>query len=116
MAPKQGCVFDLSGCNEEAAVEVGEHPLGPGLGTIDADDAEVLRSDGLDPGSDHPARLVDGLGRGREASFRGLESTSHGKDLLVRVGEETNSPQEVCMALRVRVNISDLPHTRGFAS
>jgi len=78
-------VLHLGGVDSDAAVEVGEHPLGPGLGTIDADDAEMLRPDGLDSGSDHPARLVDGLGRGRGASFPGLESTSHEKGLLVRV-------------------------------
>ena len=32
------------------AEEVGQHPFGPGLGTIDSHDAEVLRTDLLDSG------------------------------------------------------------------
>ena len=53
-------VFDLSGFDEEAAVEVGEHPLGPGLGTIDADDAEVLQGH-LFPEESH--RVLSPFGR-----------------------------------------------------
>ena len=41
-------VLDDGGGYEDAAVEVGEHPLGAGLGAVDGDDAEVLRPDGLD--------------------------------------------------------------------
>ena len=32
-------VLNLGGWNENPAVEIGEHPLGPGLGAIDTDDA-----------------------------------------------------------------------------
>jgi hypothetical protein len=35
-------VSDLGARNQDVAVEIGEHPFGPRLGTIDADDAEVL--------------------------------------------------------------------------
>ena len=52
---------------EDAAVEVGEHPFGAGLGAVDGDDAEVLGPDGLDPGVDGAEGLVDDLGAGRLA-------------------------------------------------
>jgi hypothetical protein len=52
---------------DDAAVEVGEHPLGAGLGAVDGDDAEVLRPDGLDPGVDRAEGLVDDLGASRLA-------------------------------------------------
>ena len=38
------------GSDQNLAVEVDEHPLGAGLGTIDGDDAEVLGADGPDAG------------------------------------------------------------------
>jgi hypothetical protein len=38
------------GRDQNLAVEVGEQPLGTGLGTIDGDDAEVLGADGPDAG------------------------------------------------------------------
>ena len=41
-------VFDDGLGDEDAAVEVGEQPVGAGLGGIDGDDAEVLGADGLD--------------------------------------------------------------------
>ena len=43
-------VLEHRGRNENAAIEVGQHPFGPGLGTIDSHDAEVVRPDLLDPG------------------------------------------------------------------
>ena len=60
-------VLDDGGGYDDAAVEVGEHPLGAGLGAVDGDDAEVLRPDGLDPGVDRAEGLVDDLGAGRLA-------------------------------------------------
>jgi len=50
------------GRHEEGAVEVGEHPLGAGLGGIDGGDAEVRGADLLDAGMEGAARLVDGVG------------------------------------------------------
>jgi hypothetical protein len=41
-------VGNLDGCDQDLAEEIGEHPLGPGLGAIDVDDAEVLGPDPLD--------------------------------------------------------------------
>ena len=38
------------GSDQNLAIEVGQHPLGAGLGTIDGDDAEVLGADGSDAG------------------------------------------------------------------
>ena len=85
-------VLNLCGWDEDAAVEIGEHPFGPSLGTIDTDDTEVLRADPLDTGTDHATRLVDGLRSGRGA-FLGLGSASHGKDLLESVWGEDQLPR-----------------------
>jgi Putative restriction endonuclease len=52
-------VLDLSGRDEDAAVVIGEHPLGPGLGAIDGDDAEVLGPGRLGPGMDRSRGLGD---------------------------------------------------------
>jgi hypothetical protein len=85
-------VLNLGGWDEDAAVEIGEHPFGPSLGTIDTDDTEVLRSDRSDTGTDHATSLVDGLRSGRGA-FLGLGSASHGKDLPERVWGEDQLPR-----------------------
>ena len=50
---------------QDRAVEVAEHPLGTGLGTVDTDDAEAFRPDTLDPRLKHTLRLVNGLGTTR---------------------------------------------------
>ena len=63
-------VFDDRGRDEDIAVEVAEHPLGAGLGTIDADDAEVLGSDLLDAGVNDAGRLVQDLARRDRDCFR----------------------------------------------
>ena len=85
-------VLNLGGWNENPAVEIGEHPLGPSLGTIDTNDTEVLRADPLDTWTDHATSLVNALGSGRGA-FLGLGSASHGKDLLERVWGEDRLPR-----------------------
>jgi hypothetical protein len=56
------------GLEQDVAVEVGEQPLGAGLGAVDGDDAEVLGPDLLDAGDQLAARLLElegfaGLGR-----------------------------------------------------
>ena len=56
-------VGDGGGWDEDAAVEVGEEELGAGLGTVEADDAEVFGSDLLDAWMQHAAGLADGSGR-----------------------------------------------------
>jgi hypothetical protein len=84
-------VINLNGWNEEPAVEIREHPLRPSLGTIDTDDTKVLRADRLDAGTDHTARLVNGL-RSERGAFLGPESASHGKDLLARDWGEDQLP------------------------
>jgi hypothetical protein len=48
-------VFDEAWWDKEIAEEVGEHPFGSCLGTIDADDAEVLGADFLDAGMEGAA-------------------------------------------------------------
>ncbi len=55
-------VSDLGGRDQNIAVEVGKHPFGACLGTIDTDDAEVLRTDFLDPS------MHDAIGLLRELS------------------------------------------------
>ena len=86
-------VLNLAGWNENPAIEIGEHPFGPSLGTIDTDDTEALWADHLDTGTDHSTGLVDSLGSGREA-FLGFRSASHGKDLLERVWGEEQLPRK----------------------
>ena len=51
-------VFDDARCDQHFAVEVAEHPLGTGLGTIDGHDAEVLRADRLHARLDHSQGLA----------------------------------------------------------
>ena len=46
---------------QDIAIEVAQHPLGARLGTIDADNAEVLRSNLLDPGVNDAAGLLQDL-------------------------------------------------------
>jgi len=76
--------------DEDPAVEIGEHHFGPGLGAIDAEDAEVLGSDGLDPGMEHSVGLLDGVRAATAARFR-PSGTSHRQDLLERVWKDANS-------------------------
>ncbi len=54
-------VGDGGGWDEDAAVEVGEEELGAGLGTVEADDAEVFGTDLLDAWMEHAARLADAV-------------------------------------------------------
>jgi hypothetical protein len=42
-------VFHHGGWQKQTTVEVGQHPLGTGLGTVNGDNAEVVRAHGLDP-------------------------------------------------------------------
>jgi hypothetical protein len=53
-------VFDHGGWDEDASVEIGEHPLGTSLGTIHGHDTEVLGADLLDPRVERSGRLDDG--------------------------------------------------------
>ena len=53
-------VFDHGGWDEDASVEIGEHPLGTSLGTIHGHDTEVLGADLLNPGVERAGRLDDG--------------------------------------------------------
>jgi hypothetical protein len=73
-------VRDLDGFDQDLAEEVGEHPLGPGLGAVDTDDAEVLGSDLLDAGMEHPCGLVDFV-PALPATTPGLSGKRHGIDL-----------------------------------
>src|ERR1700741_3194014 len=52
-------VGDLGGRHEDLAIEVGQHPFGPRLGAIDADDAEVFGPDLLHARMNDAARLLD---------------------------------------------------------
>ncbi len=55
---------------QDRAVEVGEHPLGTSLGTVDTDDAEAFRPNTLDSRLEHALRLVNGLGATRRTTLR----------------------------------------------
>ena len=50
------------GRQQQRSVEVGEHPLGAGLGAVHADDAETLRPGLLHQRLQRPARLEHGAG------------------------------------------------------
>jgi hypothetical protein len=54
-------VLDDGRRDEDLAVEVGKHPLGAGLGTVDGDDAEVLGPDLLNARMDGARRFVQNL-------------------------------------------------------
>ena len=49
---------DSSRLDENATVEVGQHDLGASLGTIDAEEAEVLGANGLDSWVYNSTRLL----------------------------------------------------------
>src|SRR5262249_857814 len=57
--------------HQDLAKEIAEHPLGAGLGTINADDAEVLRSHLLHARMDDPAGLVQDVGATSPTSLTG---------------------------------------------
>jgi hypothetical protein len=60
-------VFHHSRRDQNVAIKVAQHPLGAGLGTVNADDAEVFRSYPLDAGMNHTAWFVQtSWGRDRE--------------------------------------------------
>ena len=79
-------MLDDGGRDEDPAVEVGEHDLGPGLGTVDAEDAEVLGSDGLDPGMKDAVGLVNGVGAGTAARTRPSRRCSNRRAPARRLG------------------------------
>src|SRR5262249_28074118 len=54
-------VLDDGQGDEDAAVEVGEQPVGAGLGRVDGDDAEVLGSDSLDARGEQAVGLAEVL-------------------------------------------------------
>src|SRR5262249_8115316 len=54
-------VLDRGQRNQDAAIEVGEHPVGAGLGRVDGDDAEVLGADRLDARGQEAAGLAEVL-------------------------------------------------------
>src|SRR5262249_26348365 len=77
----------LGGGHQDVAVKVAEHPLEARLGTIDGDDAEVLRPDRLHAGMDDAAGLLqEGWTRGGGASagtfaWHGSHLRGKGKDV-----------------------------------
>ena len=105
-------VFDHGGWDEDAAVEVGEHPLGASLGTIDGHDAEVLGSDLLDPRMERPGRLGDGEIAPRSTCPR-LEFGSHANTSWERDGESPIYRKVVRMAQREEEFLSTKPHSSG---
>jgi hypothetical protein len=70
-------VLDGGGFEHDAAVEIGEHDLGAGLGTIDAQGGEMFGPHRLDTGMNHAPRLVKGMGLRRALLLR-LGFDSHG--------------------------------------
>jgi hypothetical protein len=68
-------MLDDGGWNQDIAIEVAQHPLGAGLGTIDADNAKMLRSDLLDARVNDAARLLQDL---RTTARRAFTAASNG--------------------------------------
>ena len=85
------CVLDRGGRYEDLAVEVGQHPFGAGLGTINADDAEMLRTDGLNPGVDDPAGLVDQVTREPNDAFSNGKYSPWDRSPGKEAGKKSNS-------------------------
>lgn len=81
-------VWNLDGGDQDLAEEVGEHPLGPGLGAIDADDTEVVGPDPLDAGMQGSGGLVD-LMPALPATTPEAGRNSHGIDLYARADGST---------------------------
>ena len=52
-------VLDDSDRDEDAAVEIGEHRVGTGLGGVNGEDAEVLGTDGLNAWAEDAVRFAD---------------------------------------------------------
>jgi len=78
-------VFDDGWRDDDVAVEVTQHPFGPGLGTIDTDNAEVLGPYLLHPRVDDPARfLQDLLGPGSRPFATASRSHGHASKKRVR--------------------------------
>jgi hypothetical protein len=74
-------VLDLGGREEDTAVEIGQQELGANLGTVEAEDAEVLGADLLDARMEDAPRLTDGAGS-RTAGRRATgSSASHERSL-----------------------------------
>ena len=68
-------MLDDGGRKQNIAIEVAQHPLGAGLGTIDADNAKMLRSDLLDARVNDAARLLQDL---RTTARRAFTAASNG--------------------------------------
>jgi hypothetical protein len=80
-------VLDCGRFDQDSTVEVGEQDLGAGLGTIDADEGEVLRADGDDARVDDTPRLVKGLRRRLAPALRrGLDNPGTGPPNRVESG------------------------------
>src|SRR5436305_3582553 len=108
-------VLNLGGRDQDAAVEIGEHPLGACLGTIDSHNAEVLGTGLLDAGMKRSGRLGDGQKTTRAACL-GLDIGSHPNTSWERDVESPNHHKVVRMARREELFLSEKPHTRGHCS
>ena len=69
------------GWNEQASIEVGEQKLGAHFGAVEADDAEVLRTNLLHAGMEYPAGLAQRGGRSAARSGKTATSAGHRRSL-----------------------------------
>jgi hypothetical protein len=68
-------MLNLRRLDEYFTVEVAEHPFGSAFGAVDRDDAEVFRSNGLNPLLDLARRLPDeSFFRARNFPFPGFRN------------------------------------------
>ncbi len=75
-------VLDGGGRNQDVAIEIGEEELGAELGTVKADDAEVIGADLLDAGVPSAAGLGDAVVKATVA--RALAGTGSGQGNCLR--------------------------------
>src|SRR5262249_21208558 len=64
-------VLDFGRRHQNVPKEIAKHPLGTGLGTVNADDTEVLRPHLMHARMDDPARLVHDVGATSPTSLTG---------------------------------------------
>src|SRR6266850_5177799 len=101
-------VREQRGGHQDVAVEIGEHPLGAGLGAIDRDDAEVFGTDLLDARMKSAAGLLNNVGASRTGAMTGAR-TGHRDCLRTGVrATQFSQRQSGCFFF-----LSENQHTRG---
>ena len=77
MVERSAIVFNHSRRDDDTTVEVGQHPLGSGLGTVHSNNPEMLRPDRLDSGSENAAGFAKVALLATTRGTTGLGSCTH---------------------------------------